>query len=345
MIRASLPLGALSRLEGVFIPSFQGHRYSLDPKDRWYPKAITDSRRDTMIGGLTDDMVGRLPGPLNQPPGSLGIAQQISAGIGAGVSGLGPGDVPDTGGLGSAQGGLRFTTTLGPADLGAQYYSGLLFRPSLTIKGARGLLENIEGDSASILAAFPAGQLESVLSDKIRQAGLGPRVTYNRYHQAGLDYTQVLFDFSVRLELAANITEDLGGDDGNVYNPSLAWSLGFDRDIAGFTLLVEADESIRLMDDKVGSNPALDTEADTPFTVTALTARVSRSLFQDKLELTLSLLWNIEAMDLYLMPSAAYIMGDLKAELSGGIFTGKDGGELSQYRNNGYLKTALTYSF
>jgi hypothetical protein len=160
-----------------------------------------------------------------------------------------------------------------------------------------------------------------------------------------VDYTQVLFDFSVRAELAANITEDITGDDGSVYNPSLAWSAGFDRDLFGFTLLVEADETIRLLDNKVGSNAALDTEAGTPLTATALTARISRAFFQDKLELKFALLWNIEAGDVYLMPSVSYILGDLEAELSGGIFAGKDGGELSQYRNSGYIKTALKYSF
>jgi hypothetical protein len=345
MIHASLPLGSLSKLEGVFIPNFQGHRYVLDPADRWYPRAITDDRRDTMIDGLTAEMAARLPPPLNQPPNSSGIAQNMAAGIGSGIPGLTPGDVPPTQGLGNAQGGLRFTTTLGPADIGVQYYSGLLFRPSFTIKGAEDFLETVSANQALILSAYPAGQLEAALAGMIGQAGLGPRITYNRYHQVGVDYTQVLFDFSVRAELAANITGDMAGDDGSVYNPSLAWSLGFDRDLFGFTLLVEADQAIRLLDDKVGSNAALDTEAGTPLTATALTARVSRAFFQDKLELKFALLWNIEAGDVYLMPSVSYTLGDLEAELSGGIFTGKDGGELSQYRNSGYIKTALKYSF
>jgi hypothetical protein len=347
MIHASLPVGSLSKVEGVFIPSFQGHRYSLDPEDRWYPKAITDNRRNTMIDGLAGGMVTRLPVPLNQPPASSAIAQTMTAGLGAGVSGLTADDVPPTQGLGNAQGGLRFTTTLGPADLGAQYYSGLLFRPGFTVRGAEGLLETIEANQVPLLAASLAGQqqLNDALTGMIGSAGLGPRITYNRYHQVGVDYTQVLFDFSVRLELAANITEDLGGDNGAVYNPSLAWSAGFDRDLFGCTLLLEVDESIRLFDDKVGSNAALDTEAGTPPTVTALTARISRAFLQDKLEVTLSLLWNLEAGDVYLMPSVSYTIGDLEAALSGGIFTGKDGGELSQYRDNGYIKTTLTYSF
>jgi hypothetical protein len=344
MIHASLPLGGVSKLEGVFIPSFQGHRYSLDQGDRWYPSAITSGRRDDMIDGLLTAIRGRLPVPYNQPPYSSGIAQQMNAGLSSKVTDLGPGDVPKTQGLEYAQGGLRFTTTLGPADIGAQYYSGFLFRPSFSVGGAGDLLETVSNNSA-LIAATPSAGLETALGDMLGKAGLGPLIKYNRYHQIGMDYTQVIFDFSFRLELAANITEDIKGEDGSVYNPSLAWSAGFDRDLFGFTFFVEADESIRLLDDKINDNPALDTEAGTPLTATALSSRISRSFFQDKLTLQFGLLWNIEAGDVYLMPSLSYTMGDLEAVLSGGIFTGQDGGELSQYRNNGYIKTGLKYSF
>jgi hypothetical protein len=336
MIHASLPLGAASRLEGVFIPSFQGHRYSLDPDDRWYPTAITNGRKDRMIDDLAAGIVERLPAPLNQAPSSSAIAQNLVTGMASNVPVLDRDDIPTTGGIEYAQGGLRFTTTLGPADLGFQYYSGHLFRPGLTIKGADGLLETVSNNPALFIGGLP-GSLAS--------AGLEPRIAYNRYHQIGMDYTQVVFGFSFRAELAAHITEDLGGDDGSIYNPFLAWSAGFDRDLFGFTVFIEADENIRLLNDKVDANAALDTEAGSPLTATAMSAQLSRAFFQDRLEAKFGLLWNIEAGDVYLMPSLSYSVDDLKAVLSGGIFAGKDGGELSQYRNKGYIKTALSYSF
>ncbi|MDR1025303.1 MAG: hypothetical protein LBL56_06200, partial [Treponema sp.] len=128
MIHASLPLGSVSRLEGVFIPNFQGHRYSLDQGDLWYPRAITDNRRDTMIDALAGELAqsplaGLLPSVIpmiNSAAADMVLTQK---------------NLPETQGLEYAQGGLRFTTTLGPADLGAQYYSGHLFRPSFTLKG------------------------------------------------------------------------------------------------------------------------------------------------------------------------------------------------------------------
>jgi hypothetical protein len=41
----------------------------------------------------------------------------------------------------------------------------------------------------------------------------------------GVDYGQVLFGFNTRAEFGTNITEDLSGDDGLVYNPAIVWSL------------------------------------------------------------------------------------------------------------------------
>jgi hypothetical protein len=311
MIHASLSLGSASKLEGVFIPSFQGHRYSTDTGDRWFPAVIATGRGDLMKEGIASRIV---------IPAIAAMVKNIPF---DNFADLLPGN---TNGLEYAQGGLRFSTTAGPADIGAQYYSGFLSRPSMVIDGANEFI-------AQANLGFPNPAL------------LSPRMRYNRYHQIGVDYAQVLFGLSVRAELAANITEDLAGDDGGVYNPSLAWSLGFDRDIFGFTLLVEADESIRLLNDKVGNNPATDTEAGLALTTTAITVQLSRSFLQDNLEIKFTALWNVENSDIYLMPSLSYTMGDLKAVLAGGIFAGKDGGELSQYRNNGYIKTGLTYSF
>jgi hypothetical protein len=175
---------------------------------------------------------------------------------------------------------------------------------------------------------------------------LSPRIEYNRYHQIGIDYAQVLFGFNMRSEFAANITDDLSGDDGAVYNPFLAWSLGFDRDVyRGINLNLQVNETIRLLDDKVHSSFIVDTEAGTHATNTALTLQISKKLLQEKLELNLTNIWNIETMDVYCIPALFYTLGDLTAELSGGIFGGKSGGELSQYHKNGFVKTVLTYSF
>jgi hypothetical protein len=314
---------AFSKLEAVFMPAFQGHRYDLEETGRWYPRAIATDRRNDMLAGL-----GNALGSLTPPP----IAEAVMAGIMGKAADM-PFSLPPTGGLEYAQTGLRFTTLLGGADLGIQYYYGNLFRPAFTVRGAEELLKT-------------AAEYPSDLGRISAAAGaLAPQGAYNRYHQIGLDYARVLAGFNVRAEFAANITEDLEGDEGDVYNPSLAWSFGFDRDVLGFILNFQVNESIRLMDGRVNGNPALDTEADTAATATALTAQISRKFLRDKLELKFTHIWNIETMDVYYIPALTYTMGDLSAEISGGVFGGKKGGDLSQYRENGFVRTALSYSF
>jgi hypothetical protein len=327
MIHASWSAGDFSKLEAVFIPAFQGHRYDLDADGRWYPTVITHDRIEDMIGGIISAANGLYPGLGN---GIYPVLNNDAAKSKMGIT------LPHTGGLEYAQAGVRFTTTIGPADLGVQYYYGNLFRPSFSIDGVLPFVADAAAaasiaDSAAIIAAAD---------------GLAPRIEYNRYHQIGIDYAQVLFGFNLRSEFAANITKDIDGDDGAVYNPSLAWSLGFDRDVyRGINVNLQANETIRLLDDKVNSNPALDTEADSPVTGTTLTLRVSKKLLQEKLELKITNIWNIETMDVYCIPAVSYTLGDLTAELSGGVFGGRDGGELSQYHTNGFIKTVLTYSF
>jgi hypothetical protein len=63
------------------------------------------------------------------------------------------------------------------------------------------------------------------------------------------------------------------------------------------------------------------------------------------LELRATGIWGIEDMDCYIIPALIWTKGDVALELSGGIFAGDKKGELGQYRNNGFIKTALTYSF
>jgi hypothetical protein len=172
-------------------------------------------------------------------------------------------------------------------------------------------------------------------------------IAYNRYHHIGVDYGQVLFGFNTRAELGANITEDLSGDNGLVYNPALVWSLGFDRDIPGVRVNVnfQVNESIILLHDKLGSDPLLDVEAGKKPSSTRLILRLSRTFFRDELELRATGIWGIEEQDCYIMPGLAWTKGDVIMEVSGGIFAGNKDGELGQYRDNYYVKTLLSYSF
>jgi hypothetical protein len=236
--------------------------------------------------------------------------------------------LPDTASLKYAQTGARWTTTTGPADWGLQYYYGRLARPALN------------GITPEYTMATPPDPSSLTIT------GLRMNVAYNPYHHIGADYAQVIGGFNVRAEFSANITEDLAGDDGAVYNPFLAWSLGFDRGLFwNIKLNLQVNEKVQLMHDKIGGNPALDTEAGAGVTSTRVTAMLSRAFLRDRFECKLTALWDIEAMGCYILPALRWTQDDMSIELAGGIFAGDDKGELGQYHDNGFLRLLMTYSF
>jgi hypothetical protein len=304
LVHASFRFGQFSKIEAVFVPSFEPYYIASD--GRWAPaqmKIISEMLDYASIYATMSGINIPAPKPVN------------------------------TGTLDYAQAGLRYTTTAGPADFGVQYYYGRLPQPAAKF--------SFVPPSANFI--------------------------YNPYHQIGLDYAQVLSDFNVRAEVAANITEDLKGDDASVYNPSIAWSFGFDRDIfLGINLNLQVNESIRLMHDKLGSgNISLlreklgsgdiasvlgiigdfDIEGDSELTATRLTAALSRKFLRDELELRTAIVWGIEDNDCLIMPALMWTKDDIRIALSGGIFAGDKKGQLGQYKDNNFLKISMTYKF
>jgi hypothetical protein len=298
---------------------------------RWAPAQIT---------GLSGDMSGRLESVITQSMGKLNPYQLLDlsgklpalAGYMADVD---PAAIYEDANqraqsLQYAQAGLRFTTTIRSSDFGVQYYYGRLPRPALNIQVKSGFISPV--DSMTV---------------KIDPSQIKLDIDYNDYHQIGVDYAQVLYGFNVRAEFAANITEDLKGDRGDIYNPSLAWSLGFDRDvIGGINVNLQAAENIRLFHDQIGKDTrVIDTEDGKDPTFTRLTLILSKKFFRDELELKATGLWDIEEKDFLIMPAIAWTKNDVSVELSGGIFGGEEDGELGQYRDNHFVKAVLTYSF
>ncbi|GHV89216.1 hypothetical protein AGMMS50267_15760 [Spirochaetia bacterium] len=217
---------------------------------------------------------------------------------------------PDTTTLNYAQAGMRYTTTImNAADIGVQYYYGRLTTPALTMS--------------------PAFEVT---------------FAYNPYHQIGLDYAQVIAGFNLRAEFAANITRDIDGSDGAVYNPSLAWSLGFDRDLfAGINLNLQCNETIRLLDGEI-SDPQ-DIEADSDISSTQITVQLSKKFLQDKLELKALARWEVESGACIIMPGLVWSNDDVAVDISAGIFAGSDEGLFGQFHDNSFVKVGLKYTF
>lgn len=284
MLHLSLGLGQASRLEAVFLPSFEGNR--LATSGVWEPGQVAGF--DAMMDGFATGY------------GIPALADITYASL-----------LPETATLAYSQAGLRFTATSGPVDWGLQYYYGYLPTPAASV----------------VLGASPSVSL-----------------AYSRYHQAGADLAAVLAGFSLRAELAANITEDLAGDDPAVYNPALAFSLGFDRDLfAGINLNLQYAGSYRFGDEGITS--AYDVEHGSTAFASSLTAVLRQGLFKGALEWQLTFLWELAEEDWLFMPSITWNPGDAAIELSAGVFGGDEAGNLGQYVDESYLKLVMGYDF
>jgi hypothetical protein len=317
MIHAVLRFGQSSKIEGVFVPYFAPHYIATE--GRWAPAQMEMLSQMEMLNGTTIT----IPMPPPMPP--LEIPVNIN-----------PSEPDDITKLDYAQAGLRFTTTIGSADIGVQYYYGRLPQPSVSVK------VNMNHDNPMLPPQIPSSVDANVLLP-----------LYNPYHQIGIDYAQVLLGFNIRAEIAANITEDLEGDDGSVYNPSIAWSFGFDRDLFwGINLNLQVNESIRLLHDELGSGDItsvmdgnFDIEGGSQLTSTRLTATVTKRFFRDQLEIRAAVVWGIEDEDCAILPAIIWTKEDLRIALSGGFFVGDEEGQLGQYKDNNFIKVSLTYMF
>lgn len=333
MLHITLNTGNFSKLEGVFIPNFAGHRFA--ETGRWQPSQARNMR-STVETGITSIATDKFMPIVAANPAYLPILNGLKSLLSS-FNEI-PITYPSTDALKYFQAGLRYTTTIGSVDIGGQYFYGNLFRPSFTIAGVDAFL----GDLAN-------GIFGGIYPNPTYQGHpewISPQIKYTRYHQIGVDYAQVLFGFNIRAEVAFHLTEDYKGKDGSLQNPFIGWSFGFDRDLfMGLNINLQCNETIRLFNKKIKDNPVLDAEAGTRAVSTRLTMQLSKKFLKDNLETKATAIWDLENSDFYIIPAIVYTMGSLTTELSAGFFAGKESGDLGQYRNNSYIKVGLKYSF
>jgi hypothetical protein len=337
MLHITWNTGNFSKLEGVFIPNFAGHRFA--EAGRWQPSQ-SKNMPSTVEKGITSMATKKFAPILASNPAFAPIFNGVRNNMASSLGNI-PITYPATDTFEYFQAGLRYTTTIGSIDIGGQYFYGNLFRPNFTISGVDAFLDDL---SKGILGSLPPYTINQ--NYKGNPSKISPQIKYTRYHQIGIDYAQVLFSLNVRAEAALHLTEDIKGDDGSLQNPFIGWSFGFDRDLfSGINLNLQCNETIRLLNDKIGDNPILDAEAGTNAVSTRLTMQLSKKFFKDNLETKATTIWDIENSDFYIIPAIVYTMGSLTTELSAGFFTGKEDGDLGQYRDNSYIKVGLKYSF
>ena len=276
LVSATVYLPHDLKLEGVYVPVFEGNRIVTGNTDRWY------SQRFDRIWGT-----------------SAGTVSFTS---------------PVTNTLAYSQGGGRLTAAVGGKhDFGIQYFYGRL--PDLAFKA----------ESSASGVTF---------------TGL-----YNPYHHIGIDYGIGLGPVSLSAEFAANITEDLSGNNPSIYNPSLAWNVGAVYSAPlGFQLSLTATENIRLHHSRSVAQ-INDVEYGTKATDTKLVFSVSQTLLRNSLEWKLSAIVGIEDADFCIMPGVHWQLATLLIDCNVGIFGGKKTGNFGQFYRNSFIRLTLAYEF
>ncbi|UTD10929.1 hypothetical protein [Treponema sp. B152] len=225
-----------------------------------------------------------------------------------------------------AQGGLRYSLTIdGKHDLGFQYFTGFLHEPNF---------QSSHKPSAPTEAEF-------------KQVFENAQLIYNRYHQIGADYEAMFGQFTVQAEFAANISADLKGNNPDIYNPNLAWNLGFLYALPkNINLRLQAAETVRLLNSGINQDKLnLDTEKGNPITDTRLLFSISQTLVRGSLEWKLNALVGIEDADFMINPELLWLIGTIDFDLGLGFFGGKKSGKLGRHQNNHFIKMSIGYEF
>ena len=233
---------------------------------------------------------------------------------------------PKTNTFGYAQGGLRYSLTIGGKhDLGFQYFTGFLHEPNF---------KSAHKPSAPTEAEF-------------KQVFENAQLIYNRYHQIGADYEAMFGQFTVQAEFAANITADLKGNNPDIYNPNLAWNLGLLYALPkNISLRLQAAETVRLLNSGINQDKLnLDTEKGNPITDTRLLFSISQTLVRGSLEWKLNAIVGIEDADFMINPELSWLIGTIDFDLGLGLFGGKKSGKLGRYQNNHFIKMSIGYEF
>ncbi len=223
-------------------------------------------------------------------------------------------ETPDTATLAYAQGGGRLTATFGGRhDAGIQYFYGRLHEAAVTIDSTTG-------------------------------SGGTARMHYNPYHHIGLDYGTSIGPVGVRMEAAANITQDTGGTDPAVYNPSLAWNAGLEYALSSIRLNAVIAEKITLQHKKIGTNPKDIEQDDTP-TNTMFMFSIAQSLLRGSLEWKIAANVCIEDADFFINPGLHWQAGTLLIDCNIGIFGGSPSGAVGRFAKNNFIQLSLGYEF
>ena len=230
---------------------------------------------------------------------------------------------PNTNRLEYGQFGFYGNFSIGMVDIGVSYYNGHY--------------KQVSANMAAVLA------------------GVMPTLEYDKLQVFGLDAQAAAGPFTLRAELAYNLTKDVAGDDPWVHNNSISYLAGFDVGIPlhNLNLNVQGTGNFVLKKDKISDSiyKSVDTDSDPTgcYSNNKIVVQLKDTFYYEKVEAMIKAIYGFERRDLVLMPEVSYkIRDEWKARLSG-LFIhnfGDDGdSEFEGWLDNSFIQLSVTYSF
>lgn len=316
MFRVQYNAPSIFRLEGIWTPIMRGEVYAED--GRWVPNKVNT---------LTQAVIGILDKTSSTVKASdLLDMMKIQDNL-----------YPNTNRLEYGQFGFYGNFSIGMVDVGVSYYNGHYKQVSANMLSTMTALGKItKGGSIS----FGEGM---------------PTLEYDKLQVFGLDAQAAAGPFTLRAELAYNLTKDVAGDDPWVHNNSISYLAGFDVGIPlhNLNLNVQGTGNFVLKKDKISDSiyKSVDTDSDPTgyYSNNKIVVQLKDTFYYEKVEAMIKAIYGFERRDLVLMPEVSYkIRDEWKARLSG-LFIhnfGDDGdSEFEGWLDNSFIQLSVTYSF
>ncbi|MDE7290420.1 MAG: hypothetical protein K2N58_00075 [Treponemataceae bacterium] len=237
---------------------------------------------------------------------------------------------PNTNRLEYGQFGFYGNFSIGAVDLGVSYYNGHYKQVSANM-------------SSTIMAAQGVPGYDGM-----------PSLEYDKLQVFGLDAQTAAGPFTLRAELAYNLTKDTAGDDPWVHNNSISYLAGFDVGIPlhNLNLNVQGTGNFVLKNDKITESPfkLYDTDYDPTgcYSNNKIVVQLKDTFYYEKVEAVVKAIYGFERRDLVLMPEVSYKIRDgWKAKLSGLFihnFGDDEDSEFAGWLDNSFIQLTVSYS-
>ena len=316
MFRVQYNAPSVFRLEGIWTPIMRGEIYA--ESGRWVPNKVKD---------LTAQVAKTQAAKILTAAGKDGKLNEESLSALMDASSMSADSImPNTNRLEYGQFGFYGNFSIGAVDLGVSYYNG-----------------HYKQVSANMSAIDPFTKI-----------GM-PTLEYDKLQVFGLDAQAAAGPFTLRAELAYNLTKDMAGDDPWVHNNSISYLVGFDVGIPlhNLNLNVQGTGNFVLKKDKIteGAYKKYDTDHDPTgcYSNNKIVVQLKDTFYYEKVEAVVKAIYGFERRDLVLMPEVSYKIRDgWKAKLSGLFihnFGDDEDSEFAGWLDNSFIQLSVHYSF